>query len=78
MKRPFIFAYSALVNDEITERTKKSGFDGCLDKLNALEFQGTVKTYLDEFIIHIIDKNIKNYSILEIMKRVIKDFDKKD
>jgi len=66
------------VNDEITERTNKSGFDDCLDKLNAIEFQGTVKTYLNEFIINIIEKNIKNYSILEIMKRVIKDFDKKD
>jgi hypothetical protein len=47
MKRPFIFAYSALVNNEVTEKTKQSGFDGCLDKLNAVEFQMVVKVYLD-------------------------------
>ena len=76
MRRPFIFAYSALVNDQVTERTKQCGFDGCLDKLNALEFQETVVTYLKEFINHVIAKNIKNQSILEIMKNVLINLDR--
>ena len=30
LERPFIFAYSALVNDDVQKKTKECGFDDCI------------------------------------------------
>jgi hypothetical protein len=43
MKRPFIFAYSALINTKVIEETKLNGFDKCVDSpLNKLKIEGLI------------------------------------
>ena len=74
LKRPFIFAYSQLVTDEIQQKVIKSGFDGCLEQVTQKSFQ--------DFIIHLVDTSIeKQIHIqlsnmncdLESLKRVLSD-----
>ena len=38
LKRPFMFAYSQLVTDEIQQKVIKSGFDGCLEQVTLKTF----------------------------------------
>jgi hypothetical protein len=43
MKRPFIFAYSALINNKVIEETRLSGFDKCVDSpLNKIKIEGLI------------------------------------
>ena len=43
MKRPFIFAYSALINSKVIEETRLNGFDKCVDSpLNKLKIEGLI------------------------------------
>ncbi len=43
MKRPFIFAYSALTNSKVLEETRLNGFDKCVDSpLNKLKIEGLI------------------------------------
>lgn len=50
LNRPFIFAYSQLVNDEVKAKTVKSGFDGCIDgRLNPHELQLVIHGQIDPF-----------------------------
>ena len=52
MDKPFVLAYSAFVNQEIIEKTKESGFDGCLEeKLSPKELQEVIKGHVDAFIL---------------------------
>ena len=46
--KPFIFAYSALVNDEVREKTTLAGFDACLSSpLNSLKFKNKILPVLN-------------------------------
>ena len=43
MKRPFIFAYSALTNSKVLEETRLNGFDKCIDApLNKLKIESII------------------------------------
>jgi hypothetical protein len=51
MNRPFIFAYSAMVNNQVKEKTKKGGFDNCIDSpLNKMKIERTFADYLNVFV----------------------------
>ena len=44
LKKPFVFAYSAHVDDRVKANTKAAGFDGCLNsKLDPMALESVVK-----------------------------------
>jgi hypothetical protein len=50
MNRPFIFAYSALVNQKVIDNTNKHGFDKCVvSPLNKLRIEGLLNEYIDHY-----------------------------
>ena len=59
LDRPFIFAYSALVDNETISKTKDAGFDGCLEtKLGPTELQQVINDHIDNFAQKVIDRNL--------------------
>ena len=50
MKRPFIFAYSALINNKVIEETRLSGFDKCVDSpLNKIKIEESDFNFISIF-----------------------------
>ena len=50
MNRPFIFAYSALVNKKAIDNTNEYGFDKCVvSPLNKLRIEGLLNEYIDHY-----------------------------
>ena len=48
MKRPFMFAYSAMINSKIKDKVNQSGFDDCIDApLNKLKIEAVISEYLN-------------------------------
>ncbi len=44
MKRPFMFAYSAMVNSKVTEKAQQSGFEECIDApLNKNKIENVIR-----------------------------------
>ena len=55
LQRPFIFAYSQLVNETVRENTLQSGFDGCIvGRLNPQELQIVIHEQIDPFASKVI------------------------
>ena len=51
MKRPFIFAYSALTNNKVLEETRLSGFDKCVDSpLNKLKIESIIDESIEMWV----------------------------
>lgn len=51
LRRPYIFAYSALINNQIRERTTEAGFDGCLSApISVQDLQDLKKNYIDKYV----------------------------
>ena len=51
LKRPFIFAYSAFVNDETFKRTNECGFDGCLHSPLTIDVvKDLIGNYVEKFV----------------------------
>lgn len=63
-KVPFIFAYTALVNDDIVNQTKEAGFDECfLSPLTNQKVELIVKEFIDKTCQKIIqDKFFEAFS----------------
>ena len=50
MKRPFMFAYSAINNSIIKEKVNQSGFDDCIDApLNKLKIESVISEFLNMY-----------------------------
>ena len=48
MNRPFMFAYSAMINSKIQEKVKQSGFEECIDApLNKIKIEAIISDYLN-------------------------------
>ena len=51
LKRPFIFAYSAHVTQDILQKTKTAGFDLCVDSpISKAMCENLIDKYADKFI----------------------------
>ena len=61
LQRPFIFAYSAQVDQEIIQRTSQVGFDGCLEtKLGVTELREVMDNYVSRLCSSTIDSSMTN------------------
>ena len=68
MNRPFIFAYSAMVNSQVKEKTQSAGFDQCIDApLNKIKIDTAISDYLNVFVFKLTIKlmsklgNVSNF-----------------
>ena len=51
LKRPWIFAYSALINEGVRERTINAGFDGCLiSPITVDVVQDCMTNFVDSYV----------------------------
>jgi hypothetical protein len=49
-KRPFVFAYSMLVDERVEKKSKEVGFDCCINsRLGPNELHEVIHTYIDTF-----------------------------
>lgn len=76
LERPFIFAYSALVNDDVQKKTKECGFDDCIaSKLGPDELQDVIHQQIDPFVEIVIDRTLKTLKKSDLMKQIIRKMD---
>jgi hypothetical protein len=61
MKRPFIFAYSALTNNKVLEETRLSGFDKCVDSpLNKLKIESIIDESIEMWVYQLTKIMLQN------------------
>jgi hypothetical protein len=76
LKMPFIFAYSAFVDDKVRSQTNKCGFEGCFEaKLTKQILKSIVKDKISPFAEQVIENNLKDLHELSMMKSAMKGFE---
>ena len=54
LRRPFMFAYSAFINQNIKDETSQHGFDKCIDApLNQTKIEQILSEYVDDYSYHL-------------------------
>jgi len=75
LDKPFIFAFSAMVDRKVNRFTKECGFDGCFESLTSLLVQKIVKERVLEVADRLIDKNLKSLQKFNLMQKILKEVD---
>ena len=74
LERPWIFAYSAMVNKRVQQDTAAVGFDQCLSSpLRATDVQALIQANLDTYVENFIEQKLLNIQKEEKIFKVIKD-----
>ena len=57
LKRPFMFAYSAMINNKVIEKAELSGFEECIDApLTKDKIENAISDYLNMYAFHLTKK----------------------
>lgn len=60
--RPFIFAFSALINDRVIAQINTAGFDGYVEnKLTKVELEEIIQDYIDTYINIQIEQKLQDF-----------------
>lgn len=79
MKRPLLFAYSALTNEEVKVKAKEAGFDSYIEnRLSKGELIEIMHQWVESFAVKFIEENFKNINKIGILKEAIKDLEIKN
>ena len=76
LKRPFIFAYSAHIDESVIKKTEEAGFDGYIEsKLGPESLAKIIHNYIETFVESIIDQKMMKHQRADKMKEIIRDID---
>lgn len=69
VKKPFIFAFSALITPEIEQQAKDTGFYGCLESPLSISDINNIINMLDDLVHTFMKQNLDDPELLERMKK---------
>lgn len=74
MKRPFMFAYSAMVNNKVIEKAQQSGFEECIDApLNKIKIENVISDYINMYAYHLTRKMLSQLGPVPNLAEMIDD-----
>jgi hypothetical protein len=77
IQKPFIFAYSQFVDDDIEKRCQNVGFDCCINSvLGPKELSYVINTFINSYCIKFLDQKISEKVHLERMLELVMDLNK--
>ena len=72
LQAPYIFAYSAFVDEQVNKQTKESGFDGCFDgKLTKHHLKMIIKENIRPFAEQVVHSNLENLQKIDLMMEIM-------
>jgi hypothetical protein len=77
IQRPFIFAYSQFVDEEIEKRCQNVGFDCCINSvLGPKELSYVINTFINSYCTRFLDQKISEKVQLDNMLELVMDLNK--
>lgn len=76
LKRPYIFAYSALINEETRQNTIEAGFDGCLISPITVEcIKDLMTNFVDNYVNQFMSDRLLTISQFQILNKILTNND---
>jgi hypothetical protein len=77
IQKPFIFAYSQYVDEDIKKHCKNVGFDACINSvLGPKEMSYVINTFINSYCIKFFDQQIHEQVQLENILELVIDLNK--
>ena len=74
LKRPFMFAYSAMVNNKVIEKAQQSGFEECIDApLSKAKIENVINDYINMYAFHLTRKMLSQIGPVPYLAEMIDD-----
>ena len=71
LKRPYIFAYSALINEEIRLNTIEAGFDGCLiSPITVESINDCMTNFIDKYVTQFMAEQLLSLSQSHLLEQL--------
>ena len=76
LQRPFVFAYSAHIDQDIIKKIEEAGFDGYIEsKLGPDSLTKIIHDYIETYVETIIDQKFESNQRVDTMKEIIHNID---